>query len=181
MLNYPRDKIHSLVCHECKPVHAELIEQIYKQLEDPATHRSHLFNGRYENIYIRQSHLPAIEPILNTILDESAKLLHCDKSELKMGFWFNLMQKDDVTLAHSHDDDDEIISGTYYLQAPERSGILSIKLSDLNNIIVEPKDAGLNFFHPALKHQVSQHQSPIPRISIGFNIGPKITEHAISD
>ncbi len=180
MLYYPRDKIHSLICHECKPIHAEIIEQIFKQLEDPATHKSHLFNGRYENIYIDRVHLTAIEPVLNTILEESAKLLQCDKSKLKMGFWFNLMQKDDVTIAHSHDDDDEIISGTYYLQAPEQSGVLSIKLED-NIITIEPSDAGLSFFHPTLEHEVSKHRSPIPRISIGFNIGPTISEYALSD
>jgi len=180
MLEYPREKIHSLICHECKPLHAEIIEQIFKQLEDPATHKSHLFNNRYENIYIDRLHLPAIEPVLNTILEESAKLLQCNKSKLKMGFWFNLMQKDDVTITHSHDEHDEIISGTYYLQAPERSGVLSIKLEQ-NISIIEPRDAGLIFFHPALEHEVSKHNSPIPRISIGFNIGPKISEHALSD
>jgi len=181
MLSYPRDKIHSLICHECKPLHAKIIEQFYKLLEDPATHKSHFFNGRYENIYIAKSLLPEIEPILNTILEESAKLLRCDKSELKIGFWFNLMQKDEVTLAHNHDDDDEIISGTYYLQAPEQAGVLSIKLADQIISTIEPKDAGLSFFHPALEHEVSRHGSPVPRISIGFNIGPETDRHAISD
>ena len=181
MLKYPRDKIHSLICHECKPLHAEIIEQLYTQLEDPQTHKSHFFNGRYENIYIDRTVIPTIEPILNTIIEESAKLLNCDQSNLKIGFWFNLMQKDDVTLVHSHDDDDEIISGTYYLQAPEQSGVLSIKLTEQNITNIEPIEAGLTFFHPALEHEVSLHHSPIPRISIGFNIGPQTAEHALSD
>ncbi len=173
MQAYPRDKIHSLICHECKPLHAEIIGQIYKQLEDPDTHKSHFFNGRYENIYINKTNLPAIEPVLNTILEEAAKLLECDKSDLRLGFWINLMQKDDVTIAHSHDDDDEMISGTYYLQTPKQSGVLSIKLTEQTISTIEPNEASLIFFHPALEHEVSQHQSPIPRISIGFNIGSK--------
>ncbi len=181
MFIYPRDKIQSLICHECKPLHAKIIEQIYMQLEDPLTHKSHFFKGRYENIYIDKTRLPAIEPVLNIILEESAKLLHCGKSELKMGFWINLMQKDDLTLVHCHDDDDEIISGTYYLQVPEQSGVLSIKLNNQNSSSITPQDAALIFFHPALEHEVSLHGSPVPRISIGFNIGPAVTEHALSD
>jgi len=181
MQDFPHDKIHSLICHECKPLHADIIEQLLKRLEDPQTHKTHFFNGRYENIYIDKTHLPTIEPILNTILEESARLLRCDKAELKMGFWFNLMQKDDVTLAHNHDDDDEIISGTYYLQVPEHSGILNIKLSEQTKSTIKPNEARLTFFHPAVEHEVSKHHSPIPRISIGFNIGSKISEHALPD
>ncbi len=181
MQTYPRDKIHSLICHECKPLHADIIEQMFKLLEDPQTHKTHFFNGRYENIYINEIHIPVIKPILKTIVEEAARLLNCKKTDLKIGFWFNLMQKDDITLPHSHDDDDELISGTYYLQTPEHSGELSIKLPGNKHSTIEPVEARLSFFHPALEHEVSLHRSPIPRISIGFNIGPKRPGHAVSN
>ena len=181
MKPYPRDKIHLIVCHECKPLHHTIVEQIYTLLEDPQTRKSHYFNGRYENIYISETRLPTISPILNTIREESARLLNGSIDELKIGFWFNLMQKDDVTLAHNHDDDDELISGTYYLQVPKDSGRLSIKIDAQTSKIIEPEEATLACFHPGLEHEVSQHLSPIPRISLGFNIGRITPDDAVSN
>jgi len=175
MQGYPRDKIHSIICHECVPLHANIIEHIFNLTDDANTHKSHYFNGRYENIYITELQLPAIRPIINTICEESALLLHCDINQLEIGFWFNLMQKGDITIAHNHDDDDELISGTYYLQVPENSGILKIKIDPQTITDIEPKEANLIYFHPSLEHEVTRHCSPISRISLGFNIGPNTT------
>lgn len=169
----PTDTVHRVICHECKPLHAEIIQKFLHLLDDPDTQKSHLFNGRYENIYIREEQIPAIKPVLQMILHESAKLLSCNKDDLQMAFWFNFMQKDDVTLPHSHDDDDELLSGTYYLQMPEQSGTLKITLSPESTITITPEEAALTCFHPAAKHEVTQHHSAIPRISIGFNVGCK--------
>jgi len=169
----PTDTIHRVICHECKPLHAEIIQQVLQLLDDPDTQKSHLFNGRYENIYINEEQIPAIKPVLQMILNESAKLLGHQKDDLQMAFWFNFMQKNDVTLPHSHDDDNELLSGTYYLQIPEQSGSLIITLSPDSLITITPEEAALTCFNPAVKHEVTQHNSPIPRISIGFNVGCK--------
>lgn len=176
---FPRDRIHNIVCHECKPLHEAIVNSVLQLLEDPETRKTHFFNGRYENIYITEEQLPAIRPILQMILTESARLLCCDPQQLSLGFWFNFMQKDDVTIPHSHDDDDELLSGTYYLQMPENSGTLRIKMDQETVVSVDPEEAGLTFFNPSVVHEVSQHQSAIPRISIGFNIGCK--RDALSD
>lgn len=170
---YPRDKIHNVVCHECKPLHSAIVSDILRLLDEPETRKSHLFNGRYENIYIEREQIPSISPVLRMILQEAANLLEFNENQLQLGFWINFMQKDDVTLPHSHDDDDELLSGTYYLQMPEKSGELKIKTGEDNYEIIKPVEAALTCFHPSVEHEVSKHQSPIPRISIGFNIGRK--------
>jgi len=169
----PTDTVHRVICHECKPLHAEIIQNMFKLLDDPCTKKSHLFNERYENIYIKEEHIPAIKPVLQMILHESAKLLNDQTDNLQMAFWFNVMQKNDVTLPHRHDDDDELLSGTYYLQIPEQSGSLKITLSPDSTIIITPEEAALTCFHPTVIHEVTQHHSPVSRISIGFNVGRK--------
>ena len=165
--------VHRIICHECKPLHAEIIQSMFKLLDDPSTKKSHLFNNRYENIYINQEHIPTIKPVLQMILHESAKQLNTQTDNLQMAFWFNIMQKNDVTLPHRHDDDDELLSGTYYLQMPEQSGSLKITLGPESIITITPEEAALTCFHPAVIHEVTQHQSLVARISIGFNVGQK--------
>jgi len=173
MKPFQRDQVHNIVCHECKPLHESIVNGVLQHLDDPDTHKTHFFNGRYENIYISEQQLPEISPVLKIILDEAAKLLNAEPEKLKIGFWFNFMQKDDVTIAHSHDDDDELLSGTYYLQMPEDSGTLQLSFSPDNVMEIVPEGAALTFFNPEVKHEVTKHHSPIPRISIGFNIGLK--------
>jgi hypothetical protein len=170
---FPGDKIHSVICHECKPLHGSIVEDVLELLDDPATKKSHFFKGRYENIYITEEQIPSIKPVLQMILQEAANLLGQKEEELQLGFWFNFMQKDDVTIPHRHDDDDELLSGTYYLQMPEKSGSLIIKIDDKTSQTIQPVEATLTCFHPSVEHEVTQHQSPVPRISIGFNIGKK--------
>jgi hypothetical protein len=176
MKPFPTDKIHHVVCHECKSLHETIIKNILQLLDDPTTHKSHFFHGRYENIYIDPEKIPSIKPVLKMIQQESARLLDISEDELQLGFWINFMQKDDVTTAHSHDDDDELLSGTYYLQMPENSGELRIKQDNGSIEIIKPEGAALTFFHPSVEHEVSVHKSPIPRISLGFNIGRKRNE-----
>ena len=178
---FPKDRIHTLICHECKPLHKGIVARFFSLLDDSQTRKTHFFNGRYENIYIAENQLTEIRPVLAMIFEEASRLLNCDKQDLSIGFWFNLMQKDDVTLAHTHDDDDELLSGTYYLQTPENSGKLTITPDNAEAVTIEPQEATLVFFHPEQKHEVSQHYSLTPRISIGFNIGAKVNRHELSD
>ncbi|MGD9385163.1 MAG: putative 2OG-Fe(II) oxygenase [Thioalkalispiraceae bacterium] len=178
MQDFPREKIYNVVCHECKPLHTAIVKDILQLLDDPAVCKSHFFNGRYENIYISEAQIPSVKPVLQLILQEAANLLGTSEDKLKLGFWFNFMQKNDVTIPHRHDDDDELISGTYYLQMPEGSGMLKIKLDQYNCETIQPQEAALTCFHPSVEHEVTNHGSPVPRISIGFNIGP---QDAISD
>lgn len=132
--------------------------------------QSHFFHGRYENLYIEKSVHHALTGILQQALDKAAEILQIQKSELHLGFWVNLMHKGDVTTLHSHDDDDEVLSAVYYIQVPEGSGLF--RLHQQREIYeIEPLVGRFMFFDPALLHEVSEHQSEIPRLSIGINIG----------
>ena len=60
MKPFPTDKIHHVVCHECKSLHETIIKNILQLLDDPTTHKSHFFHGRYENIYIDPEKIPSM-------------------------------------------------------------------------------------------------------------------------
>ena len=111
--------------------HAEvnpLIHARFIQLQDDADRQSHFFHGRFENIYIDSGRIPEAECVLNTACKEAAKLLQYPADKLKAGFWFNWMRPGHITTAHSHDDDDELLSCVYYVSVPENSGNLVLHI-----------------------------------------------------
>lgn len=161
---------HATDCTPCVDLNRAISEQVLALQHSELARKSHFFAGRFENIYVAAEHIPHLQVILDSALGHAAQLLGTDRQFLQLGFWFNIMQAGDITLPHSHDDDDELLSGTYYLQAPPGSGMLVLQLpSGTKTIIAE---AGrLVLFHPAVIHEVTRHESETPRISIGFNIG----------
>ncbi len=143
-------------------------------LELPAasfSRRSHFFHGRYENLYLDADKLPGLQSILACALAKSAELLQRPVEALKLGFWLNIMRQGDITTLHSHDDDDELLSAVYYVQVPAHSGLFRWHHAGVVHEI-EPVAGRFMFFDPAIPHEVTEHQNSIPRISIGFNIGP---------
>lgn len=138
-----------------------------------------MFAGRYENIYLERNLVPGLDFILDVALTEAARLLASTKEAMQLGFWFNLMQQGDVTLPHSHDDDDELLSGTYYLQVPPDAGKLLLALPDGVRSI-DPVEGQFVFFHPGIEHEVTRHQHATPRISLGINFGLKRNSGDIS-
>jgi hypothetical protein len=170
MLDIGRDFIYQAGCEACLPLHHAIIADLYTQLDAAQTIKSHFFRGRFENIYISEEKIPGLQTILSHIKADAARILQAQAGDLKLGFWFNLMQQGDVTLPHSHDDDDELLSGTYYLQVPSGSAALLIHLPQATTKI-EPLEGQYVFFHPAVEHEVTQHNSAIARISLGFNLG----------
>lgn len=159
------------LCQECLVHNSEIIRTLFTLLDHPSTHKSHFFEQRYENIYIDSERIPAVATVLSRALQIGAQLLQCGAAGLRVGFWFNIMSEGNVTLPHTHDDDDELLSGTYYVQVPERSGKLLLRPGSAQKIIV-PQAGYFVFFHPQTVHEVTQHQHQTPRVSIGFNIGP---------
>jgi len=134
--------------------------------------KSHFFSGRYENIYINREDISEIRPLIEFWLQRAAGLLDRPIDELRCGFWFNEMQPGDVTQPHSHDDDDEWLSGVYYLKVPPNSGSLILHESG-ERIAVEPEEGKLVLFSSANVHEVSENRSRESRISIGINFGSK--------
>ncbi len=166
------DLCHSVTCPHCLPYHPAILRRLFELKDSDQAHKTHYFAGRYENIYLQRDSIPGLDVILNIALIEAARLLACPPEALQLGFWFNLMQQGDVTLPHSHDDDDELLSATYYLQIPQDAGKLVLKLPGKQRTI-DPVEGQFVLFHPRVEHEVTRHQHTMPRISLGINFGPK--------
>jgi hypothetical protein len=162
---------HVVACPQCLPYHAAIIQRLFALKDAADTRKSHYFGGRYENIYLPREQIPGLEYILDTALHTAAELLGRTPKALQLGFWFNLMQQGDVTLPHTHDDDDELLSATYYLQIPPQASRLLLKLPDGVREVV-PVEGNFVFFDPRVEHQVTRHPHTSARISLGINVGP---------
>ena len=149
----------------------EKISKKFEQLNDEDfKEKTHLFNGRYENIYLEANKIPGLEIIVNVALENAANILNIKKEKLTSGFWLNAMRSGDVTTAHTHDDDDELLSCVYYIKVPENSGDLIITENNIKTII-QPEEGNFIFFSPATLHEVSKNKSGQSRLSIAFNFG----------
>jgi hypothetical protein len=62
----------------------------------------------------------------------------------RAGYWFNYMPAGSVTIPHSHDDDDELLSAVYYVTVPEDSGDLII-YTDNKDVRISPEE-GISSF-----------------------------------
>jgi hypothetical protein len=170
MREIERDFIYQAGCEACLLLHSTILADLYSQVDASQTVKSHFFRGRFENIYISEKRIRGLQTLLSHLKTDAARILQTREQELKLGFWFNIMQQGDVTLPHNHDDDDELLSGTYYLQIPSGSAALLIHQPHAKTTI-EPVEGQYVFFHPAVEHEVIQHMAKAERISLGFNIG----------
>lgn len=151
----------------------EKISTKYEQLKDEDFKaKTHLFNDRYENIYLEVDKIPELEVIVNSALENAASVLNIKKEKLAFGFWLNAMGAGDVTTAHTHDDDDELLSCVYYIKVPGHSGDLIITENNKKTIIT-PEEGIFVFFSPDTLHEVSKNESGQSRLSIAFNFGLK--------
>jgi hypothetical protein len=132
--------------------------------------RSHFFAGRYENIYVPEQRVPAVRGVLEVARAEAARLTGAPGWSLGIGFWFNEMGPGQVTLAHSHDDDDELLSAVYYVSVPAESGYLVLGRGDAA-VTLAPRAGRFVFFAPELVHEVTENRSDATRLSIGMNFG----------
>lgn len=139
-------------------------------LNEPSTRRSHLFHGRYENIYPDRRQLPEIETLIGQVESAAAEILDYS-APLRTGFWFNRMAPGDVTTLHSHDDDDELLSAVYYLEVPPSSGRLVFRRGQ-SALQVSPEAGLMLLFPPNLPHEVEVHRGDGIRLSVAFNTGP---------
>lgn len=160
---------HSFFCDECLSVHENIVSCFSKLTEKDYQQQTHFFHGRFENIYFEDSKIPDLKIILHRAVQYSKQVLNNDR-ELKYSFWFNVMKPGDITTAHTHDDDDELLSGVYYLKVPENSGDLIIGQGKEKEIIT-PKEGLFIFFKPDVLHEVSVNKSNESRISVAFNFG----------
>ena len=144
----------------------------FEHINDEDIKRSHFFEGRYENIYITKDTIIELDIILKAAIVHTASILNMPADKLKAGLWFNAMEAGNVTLAHRHDDDDELLSAVYYISVPENSGELILHYKPFATHVT-PAEGMFVFFPPDIKHEVSRNNSQQTRLSLGINIGPK--------
>lgn len=156
-----------------KDINSKLYSEYLKLNASDEIKRTHLFNGRYENIYIEESLIPTVTPVLE-FAKLCAKEILSTESNLDMGYWFNDMPPGSVTIPHTHDDDDELLSGAYYIKVPENSGDLILS-NNGNTKTITPIEGQLILFKPDCLHEVTINNCDSHRLSIGINFGIKTT------
>lgn len=161
-----------------KDLNETLLSGFLEHQNDTAVKRSHLFNDRYENIYLNEQQLPELKLFRQEACRHASSII--GSKNIKAGFWFNYMPPGAVTTMHTHDDDDELLSGVYYITVPENSGNLIIYNDSLTStektagqevVEIEPQAGNFIFFKPDARHEVSKNNSSEHRLSIGINFG----------
>lgn len=153
-----------------KTLNTGLKDGFYKHQHSDGIKRSHLFQGRYENIYIADKKIPEIKTLLNEAISLASESINCDS--LQAGIWFNHMPPGTVTEPHNHDVDDELLSGVYYICVPNNSGNLLVHDSG-KTIEITPEEGMFVFFKPNTIHEVLENRSHEDRLSVGINFGVK--------
>lgn len=138
---------------------------------DDWSRRTHFIGGRFENLYLDREQIPGLIPVLEHVIACAAEILARPAESLRCGFWLNAMEPGQSTSEHTHEENDELLSAVYYVDAAENSGDLVLYDGPLT-IRATPEAGTLLFFPPGLPHAVEQNMSGRLRLSIGINIGP---------
>ncbi len=156
-----------------KDLNESLLRGFLKHQSDTDVKHTHLFNERYENIYLNEAHIPELKIFRQEACRYASEIIGSEN--IRAGFWFNYMPPGAVTTMHTHDDDDELLSAVYYVYTPENSGNLILYEDTENNrqekIEIHPEAGNFIFFKPDLRHEVSRNNSTEHRLSIGINFG----------
>lgn len=153
-----------------KAMNKRIVKEFFACADRPER-QSHFFHGRYENLYIEVDRVPSLRALLDIAVVQAAGILQLDPSQLKYGYWFNLMYPGHVTSVHSHDEDDELLSCVYYLDVPKDSGDLVLHLAE-GRLAIRPENGMFVFFPPQLEHEVRENASTSARLSLAINFGP---------
>ena len=154
---------------DAEKVNPHLIAAFERENQAADIKRTHMFAGRFENIYIPHQRLPELAPLSEFVVAAATQILH--RSPLRHGFWFNEMHPGHSTTLHSHEEEDELLSAVCYLTCPENSGRLILHDDDAQ-IVVRPRPGLVVLFPPDLPHEVEENASRDIRLSIAFNFGP---------
>ncbi|OOY98261.1 hypothetical protein BOW20_09835 [Solemya velum gill symbiont] len=160
-------------CHHINNLQLlDAVRQRFEQLlDDESTNKTHHFDGRFENIYPDKSRFPEMDQLSVFLLDLARQRLGTE-AELQLGYWFNLMGPGHTTSLHTHEENDELLSGVCYLQVPDESGDIVFPAGD-NTHRLTPQTGDVYLFSPSLPHLVEKNCSRENRLSVAFNIGPR--------
>jgi len=151
-------------------INPQLIAEFQAALNQPDSRKSHFFNGRYENLYIKEQHLASLQPLKQWLLPLVEQITQQAEHQLKYGFWFNRMAASHSTTRHDHLHDDEQLSAVYYISVPKNSGNLLL-YTGKTPLSITPKAGLCVLFKPHIEHEVSINNSSEERLSIAFNFG----------
>lgn len=161
--------------HACTRGTAEANHRLFAAFaelgEADFTRCTHFFGGRWENLYVARERIPELAEILRHASDCAAAIVGQPAAALRCGFWFNAQGPGQATSVHNHDENDELLSGVYYVHVPENSGDLVLEDGPLT-VRCTPRDGLYLFFPPRLNHWVEPNRSTEQRLSIAFNFGP---------
>ncbi|SDW77148.1 hypothetical protein [Thiocapsa roseopersicina] len=164
--------IHRCGLADAERINTAIAAAVSGMREDDFERRTHFIGGRFENLYIERTRIPAVLPVLDQALACAGLVLGRAPGTLRCGFWLNLTGPGQSTSEHTHDEHDEMLSGVYYVAIPPDSGDL-ILYDGPSTIHIEPCAGTFIFFPPHLPHAVETNRSALPRLSIGINIGPR--------
>lgn len=150
-------------------INEALLAAFLREQDGTNVKRTHMFHGRFENIYIPAERLPEITPVSAFARDVAARILGRD--DLRCGFWFNAMHPGHRTTRHSHEENDEQLSAVYYVACSADSGRLILH-DETAQLVVTPRPGLLVVFPPDLPHEVEENHSEALRLSVAFNFGP---------
>ena len=137
--------------------------------------RTHFFGGRFENLYLERQRIPELDLVLGHAESCARAILNYGHKPLRLGFWFNAQAPGQGTSVHNHDENDELLSGVYYIRVPDKSGQLVLLDGQLTTRAT-PKAGNFLFFPPSLPHRVDVNRSQEQRLSLAFNLGPVATD-----
>ena len=167
------DNVHTVCCRQANSLNPALLHGFLDKQRHADVERSHLFNERYENIYLTAAHIPEIRDLLDEACEHAARILGVD--DLQAGCWFNYMPPGAITTLHTHDDDDELLSAVYYVSVAQNSGELIIHADGLRYSIT-PEEGMFVFFASDVPHEVTENLSAHDRLSVGINFGRRKRE-----
>lgn len=161
--------LHYAMLTDHEQVNRDLLAGFEREVTGPRTRQSHYELGRYENTYIDREAIPEIEPLCQAALEAGRQILGRD--DLKLGFWFNIMQPGQRTARHNHEEDNELLSCVYYLEVAQDCGDLLVYPAG-ETVNITPQAGRFVFFPPKLAHAVEENRSGQRRLSVAFNFGP---------
>ena len=158
-------RIYSKNAHE---LNTALVEGFLEHQNDEGIRKTHLFEGRYENIYLNHLQIPELSTVIAEAIALAEKVTNT--TGLRVGYWFNYMPPGATTTLHTHDDDDEVLSSAYYVYVPEGSGDIILH-GKKETVQLQPREGEFIMFKPDAPHEVTKNNSKEHRLSIGMNFG----------
>jgi hypothetical protein len=162
--------VHHATLPEADRINGEILTGFTGLAPGDYRYRSHFIAGRFENLYLDRTRLPGLDRVLSHA-EWCARAILGHPGPLRCGFWLNAMEAGHTTSEHTHEENDELLSGVYYVAVPVASGDLILRDGPLT-VRLTPSPGTFLFFPPDLPHWAETNESLGLRLSIGINFGP---------